>query len=55
MLNEEQLKWVFIGAGLPGIILIVGGLLLRWRDQRRKLRDKAPRRGSRTKKASRQR
>lgn len=55
MLNEEQLKWVFIGAGLPAIILIVGGLLLRWRDKRRQLRDKQPRRVPRKKKASRRR
>lgn len=56
MLNEEQLKWVFIGAGLPGLILIAGGVYLNWRDKRQKLRDKAPRRGSRAKKkASRRR
>jgi cytochrome c-type biogenesis protein CcmH/NrfF len=53
--NEDQFRWVFIGWGLPTIILVVGGMYLLWRDKRRKLRDKAPRRGSRTKKKSRRR
>lgn len=37
MLNPDNILTIVIGAGVPAVILLAGGLFMRWRDKRGQL------------------